>query len=224
MAEQLCRFADELEQAEDFDATLQKLVCRALTDHRRVIFDGNGYSEEWKQEAAARGLSNLSSTAQALPAYISEKNIDLVVRHGIFNETEFRARHAIHLESYRKVVNIEARTMVDMATRQILPSVCAYTKSLCDAAAAKKALGVPCASELDLIEKLSESQDALYQRLEQLKGELTAIPTEPTEAAEYCRNVIIDSMNAIRSSADRLEELTAKNYWPFPTYSDMLFY
>ena len=189
-----------------------------------MIFGGNGYSEEWKQEAARRGLSNLASTAEALPAYVSEKNIDLVVRHGIFNESEFRARHAIHLESYRKIVNIEARTMVDMAIHQILPAASAYTRSLCDTAAAKKAMGASCRSELDLIAKLSENQDALYDRVEQLKGELTAIPAEPEEAARYCRNVIIASMNAIRTSADRLEELTAKSYWPFPTYSDLLFY
>ena len=224
MAEQLGRFADELEDARDFDATLQKLVCRALTEHRRVIFDGNGYSEDWKQEAQRRGLSNLPSTAEALPAYVSQKNLDLVVRHGIFNETEFRARHAIHLESYRKIVNIEAKTMVDMAIHQILPAASAYSKALCDAAAGKKAMGATCCSELDLIGKLSQNQDDLYHRVEQLKEELTAIPADPTEAAAYCRKVVIASMDAVRASADRLEELTAKDYWPFPTYSDLLFY
>ena len=224
MAEQLCRFADELERCEDFDATLQQLVCRAFTEHQRVIFGGNGYSEEWRQEAAKRGLSNLASTAEALPAYISEKNIDLVVRHGIFNETEFRARHAIHLESYRKIVNIEARTMVDMVMHQILPAASAYCKALCDAAAAKKEFGAPCRSELELIGRLSQQQDALYDRTEQLKRELDSIPSEPAQAAKYCREVVITSMNAIRASADCLEELTAKSYWPFPTYSDLLFY
>lgn len=114
--------------------------------------------------------------------------------------------------------------MVDMAVHQILPAASAYTKALCDAAAAKKELGVSCHSEMDLITRLSENQDALYQRVEQLKQELTAIPAEPAEAARYCRNVVIASMDAIRASADRLEELTAKAYWPFPTYSDLLFY
>ena len=224
MAEQLCRFADELERAEDFDATLQKLVSRALKEHQRVIFDGNGYSEEWKQEAVRRGLSNLTSTAEALPAYVSEKNIDLVVRHGIFNETEFRARYAIHLESYRKIVNIEARTMVDMSIHQILPAASAYTRQLCDAAAAKKALGASCRSELALIQALSSHQDALYEHVERLKDELTAIPEDAAQAAAYCRRVVIASMDAIRKEADRLEELTARDYWPFPTYSDLLFY
>ena len=224
MAEQLCRFADALEGAEDFEATLQQIVSRALSQHQRVIFDGNGYAGEWKQEAARRGLSNYPSTAEALPSYVSDKNIDLVVRHGIFNESEFRARYCIHLESYRKVVNIEARTMLDMATHQILPAASAYARELCDAAAAKKAMGAPCRSELDLIEQLSRNQDALYARLQQLTQELKAIPADPKEAAQYCRHVVIASMDAIRASADRLEELTAKKYWPFPTYSDLLFY
>ncbi len=224
MAEQLCRFADELEKAENFEATLQKLVCRALTDHQRVIFDGNGYSEQWKQEAARRGLSNLASTPEAMPAYIGEKNIDLVVRHGIFTETELRARYAIHLESYRKIVNIEAKTMVDMAIHQILPAASAYAKDLCDTVAAKKAAQVSCRSEQALLGRLSAAQDDLYDRVEQLKKELDSMPGEPQEAACYCRNVVIASMNAIRASADTLEELTAKRYWPYPTYSDLLFY
>ena len=224
MAEQLGRFADALEKADNFDDALQKIVCRALSEHQRIIFDGNGYSESWKQEAADRGLSNYPSTAEALPAYVSDKNIDLVVRHGIFNETEFRARYLIHLDSYRKVVNIEAKTMLDMATHQILPAASAYTKDLCDAAAAKKAMGASCRSEESLIAKLSQSQDELYDRMQQLSEELAAIPEDAKEAAQYCRSVIIASMDAVRACADRLEALTAKKYWPYPTYSDLLFY
>ena len=224
MAEQLGRFADALEKAEDFDATLQQIVSRALSEHQRVIFDGNGYSEEWKQEAARRGLSNLPSTAEALPAYVSDKNIDLVVRHGIFNEQEFRARYLIHLESYRKVVNIEARTMLDMAIHQILPASSAYTRELCDTAAAKQAMGVPCRSERDLIVRLAQVQDEMYARIQQLTDQLKTIPGDAKEAAAYCRQSIIVTMDALRASADRLEELTAKKYWPFPTYADLLFY
>ena len=224
MAEQLGRFADALEKAEDFDATLQQIVSRALSEHQRVIFDGNGYSEEWRQEAARRGLSNLPSTAEALPAYVSDKNIDLVVRHGIFNEQEFRARYLIHLESYRKVVNIEARTMLDMAIHQILPASSAYTRELCDTAAAKQAMGVPCRSERDLIVRLAQVQDEMYARIQQLTDQLKTIPGDAKEAAAYCRQSIIVTMDALRASADRLEELTAKKYWPFPTYADLLFY
>ena len=224
MAEQLGRFADALEQAEDFDATLQQIVSRALSEHQRVIFDGNGYSEEWKQEAARRGLSNLPSTAEALPAYVSDKNIDLVVRHGIFNESEFRARYLIHLESYRKVVNIEARTMLDMAIHQILPASSAYTRELCDTAAAKQAMGLPCRSERDLVVRLAQVQDEMYARVQQLTDQLKTIPGDAKEAAAFCRHSIIATMDALRASADRLEELTAKKYWPFPTYADLLFY
>ena len=224
MAEQLGRFADELEKAEDFDDTLQKLVCRAFTEHKRVIFDGNGYSEEWKKEAQRRGLSNLASAPEALAAYVSPKNIDLVVRHGIFTENEFRARYAIHLDSYRKIINIEARTMIDMALHQILPAASAYTGELCQTAASKKSMGASCRSEQALIAKLSQAQDGLYARVEQLQQELAAIPQDPQEAACYCRNVVFESMSVVRGFADTLEELTAKRHWPYPTYSDLLFY
>ena len=125
MAEELGKFADILEQADNFDEALHKLVCDAFTQHQRIIFDGNGYSDEWKLEAVHRGLSNLPSTAECLPSYISPKNVELVTKHGIFTEAEFHARYAIYLESYNKIVNIEARTMVDMAMHQILPAALA---------------------------------------------------------------------------------------------------
>ena len=118
MAEELRKFADVLEKADDFDAALNRLVRQALTDHKRIIFGGNGYSAEWAQEAARRGLHNYPNAAAAFPSYISQKNIDLVTRHGVFTETEFRARHSIYLEAYNKIINIEGRTMVDMADRK----------------------------------------------------------------------------------------------------------
>ena len=224
MAEELGKFADVLEQAEDFDTALQSLVCKALTEHSRIIFGGNGYSQEWKEEAVRRGLSNLSSTAEALPTYISDKNIDLVTRHGIFTETEFRARHTIHLEAYNKMVNIEARTMVDMAVHQILPAALHYTRTLCGGVASKKALGVSCRAETALIEKLSGASDALYDNVEALRFSLAAVPAEPQTAAGYYHDVVIPGMVAVRTEADALEALTDKSYWPYPTYSDLLFY
>ena len=224
MAEELGKFADALEQAEDFDAELQKLVCKTLTDHSRIIFSGNGYSDEWKEEAARRGLSNLSSTAEALPTYVSEKNIDLVTRHGIFTETEFRARHNIHLESYNKKVAIEARTMMDMAIHQILPAALHYTRDLCDGVSSKKALGLRCKAEMELLEKLTAASDALYDNVEALRFSLGAVPKEPETAAKYYRTVIVPGMEDVRREADILEALTDKAYWPYPTYSDLLFY
>ena len=224
MAEELGKFADALENAKDFDSELQKLVCQALKDHRRIIFSGNGYSEEWKQEAARRGLSNLASTAEALPAYASEKNIDLVTRHGIFTEDEFRARSVIHMEAYNKIVRIEARTMMDMALHQILPAALRYTQSLCQGIAAKQPLHLPAKAENQLVSQLSAATDALYDQVETLRFALEAVPTEPAAAANYYHNVVIPAMRDLRKEADILETLTDKSYWPYPTYSDLLYY
>ena len=224
MAEELGKFADALENAKDFDSELQKLVCQALKDHRRIIFSGNGYSEEWKQEAARRGLSNLASTAEALPAYASEKNIDLVTRHGIFTEDEFRARSVIHMEAYNKIVRIEARTMMDMALHQILPAALRYTQSLCQGIAAKQPLHLPAKAENQLVSRLSAATDALYDQVETLRFALEAVPTEPAAASNYYHNVVIPAMRDLRKEADILETLTDKSYWPYPTYSDLLYY
>ncbi len=224
MAEELSRFADVLETAGDFDEALHGLVCEAFTRHQRILFDGNGYSEEWKAEALRRGLSNLPSTAEALGAYLQPKNIDLVVRHGIFTENEFRARHAIHLEAYNKIVNIEARTMVDMAIHQILPAALHYTRSLCAGVSAKKELGISARAESRLLRELSRHSDGLFDAVEQLKVDLTQVPKAAQAAANYYHDVIVPSMTEVRREADKLEELTDKSYWPYPTYSDLLFY
>ena len=224
MAEELSRFADALEATDDFDRTLQKLVSHALRDHRRIIFDGNGYSEQWRQEACRRGLSNLASTAEAMATYLSPKNLDLVTRRGVFTETEFRARHAIYLDDYRKKINIEARTMVDMAVQQILPAAMGYTRELCEGLAAKKALGASCRAETALVNTLSQSCDNAMEIVEQLKDALEHIPGDMEEAANYCHTTIVSLMADLRREADILEKNTAKDHWPYPTYSDLLFY
>ena len=224
MAEELGKFADELEQAEDFDAALQTLVSRTLKEHQRIIFNGNGYAQQWEQEAASRGLSNLPSTADALNAYISQKNIDLVTKRGIFSEEEFLARYDIYMENYRKIVNIEGRTTVDMVLHQILPAALSYTKSLCDSVSAKNALGVSHSAESCLIASLSEKTDSLYSRCIQLQSDLNNIPQSLEAGVRYCRDTIVTAMEKIRADADVLEQLTDKSYWPYPTYSDLLFY
>ena len=224
MAEELSKFADALEQAEDFDTTLQKLVCQALTEHQRIIFNGNGYSEEWKAEAAKRGLSNLHSTATALPQYISDKNISLVTKRGIFTKEEFLARHEIHLEAYKKIIQIEARTSIDMVLHQILPAAAAYSANLCNGVIAKKAVGVSCEAETDLINRLTEATNALYKTCQTLTSALAQVPSNLEEAVEYCADVIVKYMNVMRNHADILEQLTDKNIWPYPTYSDLLYY
>ena len=224
MAEELGKFADELEKAADFDAALRDLIYRTLTEHQRIIFNGNGYSKEWEEEAKKRGLSNLRSTAKCLPSYISQKNIDLVTKHGIYTETEFRARHEIHLEAYCKIINIEALTSVDMALHQILPAAMAYTKSLCDGALVKQQMGMKAAAELSLINRLSTATDAAYDLVQQLKAALAGIPECTENAVSYYHDVIVSLMEQLRVQADILEELTDKKYWPYPTYSDLLYY
>ena len=224
MAEELSKFADVLEKADDFDTALHDLVCKAFTEHQRIIFDGNGYSDEWKQEAARRGLSNLASTAECLPAYVSKKNVELVTKRGIYTEAEFFARYSIYLDAYNKVVNIEARTMVDMALHQILPAALRYTHALCDGMATKKSLGSPCRAEAKLVERLSSATDALYDNVEKLKADLEHTPKDAKARSDYFHDVISTDMDAVRYEADLLEELTDKSYWPYPTYSDLLFY
>ena len=224
MAEELGRFANVLEKADDFDASLQELVCQALTEHSRIIFSGNGYSDEWKEEAARRGLHNFPSTAEALPTYVSEKNIDLVTRHGVFTETEFRARYRIHLDAYNKVVAIEAKTMIDMAMHQILPAAMGYARQLCDGIISKRAAGLSCWVETDIAGQLSTAADRLYDHVNSLKEALLQVPAEAEEAALYYRQVVCGYMEEVRRQADILETLTDKAHWPFPTYSDLLFY
>ena len=224
MAEELCKFADELEKAEDFDTALQKLVCQAFTDHQRIIFDGNGYSSAWTEEAARRGLSNYPSTAKCLPTFISQKNIDLVTRHGIYTEDEFRARYEIHLDAYRKIINIEAKTCIDMVLHQILPAAMHYSRDLSQGILSKKELRLPCATEMSIVQQISRSTDTLYQCCERLQRDLVHIPDGKEKIVAYYHDVIVADMESIRAQADILESLTDTNYWPYPTYSELLFY
>ncbi len=224
MAEELSKFADELEQASDFESALQKLVCRTFAEHQRIIFDGNGYSREWTEEAARRGLSNYPSTAKCLPTYFTQKNLDLVTKHGIYTEDEFRARYEIHLDAYRKIVCIDAKTCVDMAIHQILPAALHYSRDLCNGLSAKKQVGIASKAELELAKELSDNTDALYDCCNELQVALANIPQDKEAAVAYCHDVIVAGMEKLRAKADRLEQLTDKSYWPYPTYSDLLFY
>ena len=224
MAEELRQFADILEKAGDFDAALHELVCEVFTNHQRILFHGNGYSDEWKVEAVQRGLSNLPSTADCLPTLIAQKNIDLVQSRGIYTEAELRARYAIHLEAYNKIINIEARTMVDMAVHQILPAALHYSRSLCDSVRVKKDTGFACRAETELLKKLTLHSDALYDAIDAMKEKLRDVPDTAEAAAAYYRKVVVPAMDDLRHEADILEDLTDKSYWPYPTYSDLLYY
>ena len=224
MAEELAQFADELEKAENFDDALHHLVTRTFTAHQRIIFNGNGYSDAWKQEAQCRGLNNHPSTADAMSSFLNKKNIQLVTKHGIFTEAEFRARYEIQMEAYIKILNIEALTSIDMIRHQILPAAMKYCGHLSQCVVSKKAIGASCRAELSLINRLSAACDSLYDKCERLAYNLRHVPADKKEAATYDRQVIIADMDAARADADLLEALTDKSYWPYPTYSDLLFY
>ncbi len=223
MAEELEQFADELEVSRDFQADLEKLIRRVFTEHQRIIFNGNGYDEAWLKEAGKRGLSNLTSTADALPMYTAPKNVDLFVKHGIYTKEEIEARAEIHIENYSTVICIEARTMTDMIRRQILPAVSAFAGDLCSRAGTKKDLGACCQYEVSTACQIGSLTDALMAASDKLEMDLSAIPADAAEAMRYSHDVLIPDMDTARRAADQLETLTSSDRWPFPTYSDLLF-
>ena len=225
MAQELEEFADILEQSNDFRADLQNLLHDTFKAHQRIIFDGNGYGEDWVREARRRGLSNLRDTVDCMPAYIDPKNIRLFSGHNILSETEMRARYEIHLENYCKVTSIEAATLRDMVMRGILPAVNRYTADLTQAILRKRELVVPCRVEEDLLSKLSGLTASLYDTMAAMEQAMDQAPDAEggIEAARYYREEIGRRMEEARQSIDRLESLTAAEYWPYPTYADILF-
>ncbi len=228
MAESLRQFADELENSHDFNGDLHNLIRRELTAHKRIIFDGNGYDEAWVEEAGRRGLANLPSCAEAMPAYVLPKNLDLMSRHGVFTHSEMMARNEIHMENYCKIIRIEAQTLVDMVQHQILNAASRYTADLCRTILDKRQAlpGVSCRVEEALAESISHLNNDLLESYTQLK---TAIQTAPMGASheellQYYHHVVFAGMNKVRAIIDHLETLVASDYWPFPTYCDLLYY
>ena len=223
MAEELQQFADELEASTDFQTDLPKLIKRVFTEHQRIIFNGNGYTDEWLEEAKKRGLCNLTSAAEALPMYNTKKNVDLFVKHGIYTEEEINARAEIHIENYSTIITIEAKTMANMIRHQILPAVSAYTADLCKRAAEMQAMGVPFKYESYTAKELGKYGDTLMEKCEELEECLTKMPADAKEAMVFCHDTIIPAMAKARESSDQLEEIMDIKYWPFPVYSDLLF-
>ena len=223
VAEELKQFADELEQSTNFQADLQGLIKRVFTEHQRIIFNGNGYDDAWIAEAERRGLSNLATTADALPKYASEKNIELFVSHGVYTREELQARSEIHIENYSTIIKIEATTMIDMIRHEILPAVSAYGADLCGRISAKEAAGMPHKYESTYAIQVAELTDELLDACNELEADLAAVPADATEAMLHCHSVVIPAMKAARAVADKLETMTASEYWPIPTYSELLF-
>ena len=224
MAEELEQFADELEGSQDFQADLAALIRRVLTEHQRIIFNGNGYTEDWIAEAEKRGLCNFPSTAEALPAYIAQKNVDLFVKHGIYTPDEVQARYEIHAENYAAVTSIEAKTMADMIRRQILPAVSAFGAELCERMGKKQQMNLSCGYETETAKAVSALTEELYAACGQLEADIAGIPADATKAMGYCHKNLVPGMAKARKAADELEALLPKEAWPFPVYGDILFY
>ena len=228
VAEELKQFADELEGAEDFTEKLNELIKKTIKEHKRIIFNGDGYSDEWKAEAEKRGLLNLKTTVDALPTFLAPKNVELFTKHKIFTEKEMESRYEILLETYSKVINIEGLTMVDMAKKQILPAVNSYIGDL--AATAKKKLavteGLSCKMEKDLLEKLSVLEDSAYDKANKLAALLEegGKISDGLAQATFYKDQILPAMEELRSDCDALEVDTAESAWPFPQYGDLLFH
>ena len=228
IAESLEKFADELESAADFTATLNTLIRKVLREHKRIIFNGNGYDPAWVEEAEKRGLLNLKTTVDALPSYIAEKNVKLFVKHDVFSASEVHSRYEIKLENYVKVISIEAQTAADMARRMILPAALDYSKDIAKEAELKKSVlpGISLDTEAALLTKISTEAAALASAIEALDkaiaGQDSGAPM--IEQATYTRDAILAAMTEVRKHADVLETIVAKKYWPMPTYQDLLLY
>ncbi len=224
VAESLEQYADKLEAADDFDKALDELIKDVLTKHQRIIFNGDGYEEEWVAEAEKRGLLNLTSTVAAATYLAAKKNIELFKKHGIFSEVESMARYEIKLEEYSKIINIEALTMIDMAKKDIAPAVSSYSAELAATALSKKELGINAKAELDVLTKISDLAAVLNDKIATLESAvIEAGEFELKEQADFFHDTVIPAMNELRLVADELETLTADAYWPFPSYGDLLF-
>ena len=226
VAESLSKFADVLEKASDVEAAARKLIRKEYIKHKRIVFNGNGYSDEWVEEAEKRGLLNLKTTVDAIPHYKDEKNIKLFTKHNIFSEIEVISRTDILLEEYSKTINIEAVTMLHIASKEIIPAVVDYVTDVCQSASLKMSINpnMACACEQGLISEISAKQDELFYAVNALKKALNEVPNdEPCATATYYKEVIIPAMADVRKPADELELLVGRDYWPFPTYGDLLF-
>ena len=228
VAKELKGYADELEGAEDFTAAAIALVKRTIRDHRRVIFNGNGYTAEWEAEAAKRGLPNKKNTPAALPALIDPKNIALMEEFGVLTKVEMESRYEVEMEHYAKIINIEALTMLEMARKQLLPAVNAYMSEVANTAASKLAVSesISVRSETKTLGRLSADADAMSDAIDTLQDAVDAakaLPSESEKAVAFHDNVL-PAMDTLRAAADDAETLCGEDYWPLPSYSKMLYY
>lgn len=227
VAEEFCQFADILEKSTDFTKDLNELIRKTLNEHSRIIFNGNGYSQEWVEEAERRGLLNLKTTSDAMPHYLAQKNIDMFERHGVFSETEIRSRYDVQMEEYVKVLHIEARTMIGMTRKQILPGVFKYVRDI--AASIREVQGIgcdtQCRAQIDTLQKAQDLIDRIHREvgaLEQIVAD-TFGSDDITSTANYYTTWVIPAMNSLREAVDSLESMVGYEYWPYPSYGALMF-
>ena len=226
VAETLKQFADILEKADDFNTTLHSLIKETITKHKRIIFNANGYDDAWIEEAAKRGLENLKTTADCMPRLCDKKNIDMLTAHGIFTEAEIYSRRDIMLENYIKTVNIEAQTMVDMSRKQIIPAAAKFASDTASAVAVKSSVAdVACVYEKKLVSDLSQLIDDMDKATTVLESAVAELKTisDIVKASEFVRDTMLPAMDELRKPADKAEQITSEEYWPFPTYDKLLF-
>jgi glutamine synthetase len=225
VAEELSQFADELEKADDFDKALKELLVRTIKEHKAIIFNGNGYSDEWLEEAERRGLPNLVSTVDAVPQYTNAKYVSMFEKFKVYTKVEIESRTEILLENYAKVINIEALTMLDMARKQIVPTAVRVTKDICDAALAKKSLGIDNAFETEYASKLSALTASIAEAVKTLDEKVIASQdiADMEAMAKFCRSDVFVAMQNLRALVDELETNVSSKDWPMPSYTDLLF-
>lgn len=227
VAEEFCQFADILEKSADFTKDLNELIRKTLNEHSRIIFNGNGYSQEWVEEAERRGLLNLKTTSDAMPHYLAQKNIDMFERHGVFSETEIRSRYDVQMEEYVKVLHIEARTMIGMTRKQILPGVFKYVRDIASSIREVQGIGcdTQCRAQIDTLQKAQDLIDRIHREvgaLEQIVAD-TFGSDDITSTANYYTTWVIPAMNSLREAVDSLESMVGYEYWPYPSYGALMF-
>ena len=227
VAEELKQFADELEDAEDFEDALHDLIKKTIKEHKRIIFNGDGYDESWVAEAEKRGLSNLKTTPDALAHMLDKKNVDLFTSHKVFTLEEFTARHEVRLENYCKIINIEALTMLDMVRKDILPAMSGYSAQLGDAVAKKIAVlpDADCSYEKDSLKMLTALIGAAHRTVKKLEQDLLTSKSvdDMVELAEFYKSTILDDMRELRIAVDEMETVSSAEAWPYPSYGELLF-
>jgi len=228
VAEELEQFADILENAGDFQTALNEIVKTTIKEHSRIIFNGDGYSAEWPEEAKRRGLLNLKTSVDALPEFINEKNIKVFTKHKVFTKSEMLSRYEILLETYSKTINIEALTMLDMAKKDITPAISSYVTKLSNAVIAKKTViaDIPCDMELELIKSLSGLSSSFARKIKALNTAILGVKEQNGDAldlAKYYRDEVLAAMQELRAVVDEIEMNMAKSEWPLPSYGDLLF-